>query len=221
VLGGIACVAQAVTEEAQKLAAFDRILRFVEEDLQCALELINSTVTPTLPCPPGSRCRADTEDEHPALHVALRVVKSLASIGRGFQSLVDTQVDVDGENQTIRKTNSEMAALQRRVFGITVKVQETFGTSAEITETACSIFRYGFSETEPGPFVFSPADVTQFLTRHSSDSPRIGALIKTACSFVSSLRQLEPWKQQQYLSAVLLWVIGLCKQLPGKDRFLL
>jgi hypothetical protein len=219
VLGGIACVAQAVPVEHQRLDAYDEILRFVEDDLQCALDIINSSGTLTLPCPPGSRCRADTEDEHPARHVALRVVKSLASIGRGFQSLVDTQVDVDGENQTPWRTTGRMAALQERVFDITVKVQETFGTSAEITETICSIFRYGFSETDPGPFCFSPDHVTQFLTRHSSASPGIGALIKTACSFVSSLRQLEPWKHQQCLYAVLLWVIGLCKQLPGRDRF--
>ena len=86
----------------------------------------------------------------------------------------------------------------------------------EVVELICSVLRSGFSESEPGPFVLPPQSVAQYLTNQNLQTPRVGLLVKTACSFVSSLEHDGLDHQQDMLNSVLLWVIGLLKQLPSK-----
>ena len=218
VLEGISCVAQGSPDESQRLAAFSRILNFVEEDLRWC---IGSAESPPLmtgfSCGPGSRCLDDADAENPALHMGIRVLRCLVSIGRGFQSPAEGPIEIEGKTRRRDKPEAALSEIQHRIFEVVLRVENAFPTSGEAIETICSILRTGFSEYEPGPFVFPPKDIARYLTGHGVHVPRIGAIVSTACSFVSSVEQQEQLPERQaLLSEILLWVVGLTRNLPGK-----
>lgn len=216
ILGGIASVAQALPDQTSRSSACDRLVAFAEEDARRSLELIHSPSPLSLPCYAGSRCLDDADLEHTGLHHGLKALRCLASIGRGLQSPADAPIELDAGGTERFQASPQLAQLHQRIFGIVLQIQGTFNTKAEVTETICSILRCGFSESEPGLFVFSPEDVAHYLTRHTGDTPRIGVLVSTACSFVSSLQRNEVQNKQQLFSGVLLWVVRLIQHFPGK-----
>ncbi|KAF4120256.1 importin 13 [Geosmithia morbida] len=219
ILGGISCVAQGSVDEYQRLAAFRRILAFVEEDLAVSTKSLKSKKPAGIPCSPGSRCLDDVGVESPALHMAVRSLRCLVAMGRGFQSPSEGPIEIDGAS---RRTlpGPELAEIQRQVFSVILQVESTFSASVEVVELICSILRTGFSESEAGPFVFPPRDIARYLTEHETQTPRIGVLVSTACSFVSSLEKHEEFSgKKEVLSDILLWVISLLRnaQDPESD----
>lgn len=83
-------------------------------------------------------------------------------------------------------------------------------------EVLCSILRAGFSETEPGPFVFPPEMVTAFIT--STWHSRIPTVVNTASAFLSSLHygRHRPFVSQA-ITQILPWILGYLSQLPCLD----
>lgn len=215
IIGGIACVAQALPTLDSKLEACGRLVDFVENDVRLALKLANSITSHDQTCPPGSRCLEEAGSESPALHIGLKALRCLGSIGHGFRSPADAPIDLDA-NKSIAQSTPELTRLQQRIFGVILQIQSLFPADTDVTDCICTILRCGFSETEPGPFVFHPHDMTQYLAQHSASTPRIGALVNTACSFVSSLHTQHIEQKEERLSTVLLWVVGLIQQLECK-----
>ena len=215
-LGGISCVAQGTPDELQRLEAFDRLLSFVEADLVTSMQLPTSSGQQyVLPCAPNSRCLGDTDYENPSLHMSVRVLRSLVSMGRGCQSPADLPIPVDHKINSRYQYDAELSELQRRIFSLVLQIESKFPTSSEVVETICHFLRTGFSEPEPGPFVFSSKDIAQYLTRHDGHVPRIGAIVSTACSFVSSVNQHDHQEIGPIFVEVFLWVTGLARALPG------
>jgi hypothetical protein len=217
ILGGISCVAQGSPDESQRFAALSRILAFVEADLRKSMEWGQYPPPATdFPCGPGSRCLDDGSLENPSLHMAIRVLRCLLSIARGFQSPAEAPIELEVKSRRGTQPGTELSRLQRRVFDIIIQIETLYPTVTEVTETICSILRAGFSEYEPGPFVFPPKDIARYLTGHGIDVPRIGLVVSTACSFVSSVEHHEELPSRQaLLSEILLWVVGLTRNLPG------
>ena len=219
ILGGIACVAQGIDAGPARLDAIRKLLAIVEADSARSLELAKTpSLAAKLSCSPGFRCVDGSDYEDPALHMATRTLRSLAAIGKGFRSPHDAPVDLDGTRKVNGQTDLELSDVHNRIFDIIVRLESTFPSSGEVVETICSIVRSGFSESDSGPFVFPPQHVVQYLTTHTAQSPRIGALVSTACSFMSSLDQtVEPTPKHQLLSETLLWIISLLRNLPGES----
>ncbi|CAH0042958.1 unnamed protein product [Clonostachys solani] len=219
VLGGIACIAQALPEPEARLAACIRLLGFVETDVRLS---IDSTKLPearaSIGCATGARCFDDAGLDDPALHLALKSLRCLAAIGRGFQSPSEAPIDVDSTAVAGSEGDSELIDLHRGIFSILLQLQNAFSTCSDVTEIICSILRCGFSEPFPGLFVFSREDVTKFLTKHNGNTPRIGVLVSTGCSFVSSFTPAELVQRQHILTDVLIWVIGLIQQHPDPEH---
>lgn len=221
IIGGISCVAQGSADDFQRLSAFRRILKFVEEDLAVSISALETGNSAAIPCGPGSRCLDDGEVENSALHMGVRSLRCLAAMGRGFQSPAEGPIEIDG---TSRRTapGPELSEIQLQVFNVILQVESAFPSSAEVMELICSILRTGFSESEAGPFVFPPRDIARYLTGHGTQTPRISVLVSTACSFVSSLAKREEFpEKREVLSDILLWVIGLLQHVPGNITFLL
>jgi hypothetical protein len=219
IIGGIACVAQALPDLQSRLDACGKLVNVVEEDVQRSLKLANAPGA-TFPCPVGSRCLEEGELESPALHQGLKALRCLSAIGHGFQSPTDGPIDIDASKSQFTHSPPGLQSLQQRIFAIIVHVQGVFHNHSEVIACICSTLRCGFSECEPGPFVFHPHDVAQYLIQHNADTPRIGSLVITACSFVSSLQNHELQQKEELLSTVLHWVIGLLQHLRGMRNFL-
>lgn len=215
VLGAIACVAQAIPETDRRQEACFRLLGFVRREVQRSQYLVTSSDSDTL-ARPGLGCCDDALTEQASLHVGLRALRCLLSIGKGFQSPPDAAIDLDADDVRHWKPGSGLNLLHDEIMGIILELDRAFGSEPQVTELIGSILRCGFSEIDDGPFVLRPETVVQFLTRHTGQMSRVGLLVGTACSFVSSLRLdgVDP-QQQAMLSALLLWVVRLLKQLPG------
>lgn len=217
VLGAIACVAQAIPVSRQRYDACARILNLIQNDARRALGLVGSDVSTKSPCQ-GLRCSDNTLDEHPGLHVGLGALRCLVSVGKGFQSPSDAVINVDVGDGERRQSTSELGSLHEKVMGIILELENALGRNSEVTELICSALRTGFSESDPGPFVLRPDTVARFLISHTGETPRIGLLVSTACSFVSSLHSHGSSDREAFCAALLLWVVGLLRQLAGPEH---
>jgi hypothetical protein len=97
-----------------------------------------------------------------------------------------------------------------------MQLKNLFSSDTEVVDAICTILRAGFSETDPGPFVFPPQMVTELII--SNWQGRIAAIVNTASAFASSLNTGR-FKEQAVptLRALLPWVFNLLHQLPGKS----
>lgn len=208
-IGALAAVAQAVPDLKHRYTTYATILQFVEDDLSNSKALAGLTLTNGIPCP-------DTlQNENASLHIALKALRCLFNIGKGVQVPAD-MVELETSNNPSERADIELESTQRKVVGIIVETQRMFPASSEVTEQICNILRTGFSESDPGPFVLPPSEVAQYLTGHSPSTPRVGLLIGSACSFISSLGKLA--HQQVVVASVLAWVIGLLRQLSSQPE---
>lgn len=215
IIGAVACIAQAIPDEDTRLSACRQLVELVQENISQCLEVNrNTSAGPSLMCSPESRCVDDAEEERPALHLGLRALKFLVGIARGFKNPSDAVVDVDNDAVGSLETSLKLPDLQQNIVAIILQVQGMFSTEHQVTELICSVLRAGFSESQPNPFKLPPCDVAEYLTRHVTDTPRIGLLVKIACSFISSLHQ-HSTDRHEIISRVALWVIGLTRAMTG------
>lgn len=227
IMNGIACIIQAITQETSRLGYLEQLVTILASDAQNCLRL---KAQPELANEPEvklwleTRLRVDlmTQAHAPAsadeasLLIAERVLRLMASLARGLQSLSDGPIDLDAdEKRPFTTSNERLLVIQTHVMTIINQLHQVFGQSGEVTETICNIFRAGFSETDEGPFVFSPGAIIEFLTGNTSRAPRIGPLISTACSFVSSMNGHPVAEILACLSSLLSWVLGLLKETAG------
>lgn len=205
IVGAIAMVVQAIPSEEGKIGPVTRLLQFVEIDFKHCLRLVSI----------GSNEEAGAR--------GLEALRCLASIAKGLQLPSDLPVELDSAERSGSLTqlwaSGDGAILQGHIQTIIEKIVITFPCSGDIVEAACSVFRAGFAEKLPGPFVFSLGSVTSFLLKANARTPRLGAVINTACSLVSS-HTMEPEGQiDDALRKLNDWLFDILQSLKGKSTF--
>ena len=216
----IASIVQAIMDEGQRLDMFEELYSFLKKDFELAVQLKAQPGLLNLSDPnflrglePPNPQSAPPADEI-ALQIALRSMRCLASMAKGMQDVKEHPVDLDSEPQS-QHAHSRLGRLQENILHVLVEVQRAFSTSGEAVEIICNIFRAGFSETEPGPFVFPPEVVTDYFVQQRFETPRVGTLLSTACSFVGSLYRGPKAHVPAQLARLLPWVISILQALPG------
>jgi len=164
---------------------------------------------------------ASASADEVSLQISLRSLRCLASMAKGMQDVKEhvVELDVGDSSQQQRRASADVGKLQNiqaDILATMAEVQRTFASSGELVESICIILRAGFSETEPGPFVFPPDAVTSFFVSFGQETPRLGTLLSTACSFVGSLYRGPKQFVPAQLTRLLPWVLGLLQGLPGK-----
>lgn len=228
IMTGVACIIQAIPQENHRLGYLEQLITLLSSDAQNSLRLKSQpalTNEPAMKQWLETRLRVDlaTQTNAPAsadeasLLIAERVLRLMASLARGLQSLSDGPIELDTDgNRPFTTSNERLLVIQTHIMTMITQLHQVFGQSGEVTETICNIFRAGFSETDEGPFVFSPGVVIEFLTGNSSRAPRIGPLISTACSFLSSMSGQPLAEILACLSSLLSWVFSLLKEIEGR-----
>ncbi|KAK2000503.1 hypothetical protein LX36DRAFT_654334 [Colletotrichum falcatum] len=221
IMGAIAAVIQAVQDGNSKFEHLEALLSFVQHDARKSVQLLS---LPTLPPDMTAdsldihRCPTLTEPSELPLHMALKALRCLISIGKGFQVPGDMPCDLDKEKDfSSINHDSRLDQLQSGILSLVTQLQSSFPQSGEVAESICNIFRTGFSEYEAGPFVFPPRLVCDYLTQQTSQTPRIGLFVSTACSLLSSLRNIKRGEVDEIRAKLLVWVIGLLQQVPEPD----
>ncbi len=216
----ISSIIQAIKDENQKLDRFEELYRILKKDFELAIQL---TVNPGLLDlrqpdflrgldPPNPQSAPPTEEI--ALQIALRSLRCLSNVAKGMQDVKEHLVDLDSEPPSAH-SNTRLSTLQENIMHVMVGLQDMFNTSGEAVEIICNIFRAGFSETEPGPFVFPPDVVTNYFVQQRFETPRVGTLLSTACSFVGSLYRGPKAYVPAQLERIVPWVISILQALPG------
>ncbi|KAL2289108.1 hypothetical protein FJTKL_02920 [Diaporthe vaccinii] len=230
IMTGIASIVQAIPEEERRLGYLEDLIALLNNDTQHCLRLkehphlanepdMKSWVETRLRADILSQKHAPASVDEAALIIAERVLRSVASMAKGMQSLSEAPIELDAEEERVPQINNErLLGIQNHIVTMVSQIHQAFGQSGEVTETICNIFRAGFSETEAGPFVFPPALVIQFFTQNGPNSPRIGTMISTMCSFVSSLSNRPRAQVLECLAALLPWVLGLLKAISEPDN---
>lgn len=225
---GVASIIQAVPEEDRRLGYLEQLILILDNDVQNCIRLktqpqsadqpdMKQWLQTRLRVDMATKKNAPSSAEEASLLLAERTIRIIAGMARGMQSLSES-IDLELEWKPLKNGNDRLAALQNHIMSVIKQLHQVFGQSGEITETVCTIFRAGFAETEVGPFVFPPDVVIGFFTEHNTRNPRIGAMISTMCSFVSSLSNRSRPEVLSCLSTLIPWVLNLLKQLPGKRR---
>lgn len=203
VLGAIAAIIQALPHAEQKAAALRTLLLFVLRDVQSCL------------------AHAGNQEIEAAEVAGTTALQCLTSIGKGLQDTDDAPIDVDAEPERSKFWDQGNGAeVQGQIVHLVEEVLRAVPRSGAIIEAACSVFRTGFTEVAPGPFVFPPHVTTQFLLSSKIDTPRLGLMLATACALISSNSSDSSSRIDNDVYALFVHVGSLIQQLGGMSIFL-
>ncbi|KAI3336562.1 armadillo-type protein [Xylariaceae sp. AK1471] len=222
VVGAIAAIIQSLPNEGQKTNAVKRLLTIVGVDVTACLQFKSAQENAFVDQNDPMIFRAFDIAQHPtspvlahevALQLAIRALRCLCSIAKGLQAPVDLDSDDDSAQSGI---SQDLERIHADIIGILVQLKDLFSNNTEVVDTICTILRAGFSETDPGPFVFPPQMVTELIV--SNWQSRIATVVNTASAFASSLNAGR-FKEHvvSTLATLLPWVFNLLHQLPNPE----
>jgi hypothetical protein len=239
VVGGIAAIIQPITDNEVRLGAFSQLFAFARMDIERSVQLATGAVALNLQDPlfqrgldgggavkpaedmaaedtPPSSSVGDTV-ENVSLQLCVRGLRCILGMARGVQSVDEGPVDLDAAPGWQGPRGNQLPVVQDDILGALNQALVTFPNKVEVVQIICDIFRAGFSESEPGPFVFPPETVTNFFTSLTINTPQIGTVLSTACSFLSSLYNAQHDQQTVNLARLLPWVMGLLQAVPDPE----
>lgn len=211
VMEGIASIIQALDSEESKLAPLDALLNYIEIDIERCLNMVASQppATHVVTGADGSR------KELTALDFGILALKCLVGIAKGVQVPDDKPVDLETKKAVSPFwIAGEGSRVQRRIYSMMSRVYDVLGLNGEIIDELCRVWRHGFREMEPGPFVMAPEVSAQFLMRANLQTPRLVRVIDTSCSLITT----NKWGPglEQVLEALLIWLSQLLQGLGGE-----
>lgn len=201
VAGAIASIIEALPSQEAKQAPLISLLQAVDTDLQRSLSFAAS----------GNAVDAEVG--------GVEVLRCIVSIAKGLQVPADVPVDISGSDPQLEDgywARGPGSAIQSHVRSIIDRLIGIFPRSSEVVDLACGIYRAGFTEFGPGPFVFNPAAVVQFITGFDPRNPRLVPVISTACCFVSAHSTRTAPEATEALRQLCAWVVAVLQTLQGQ-----
>ncbi|KAK4217330.1 armadillo-type protein [Rhypophila decipiens] len=164
-----------------------------------------------------------------ALQIATRSLRCLSNMARGMQDSAEVNLEAEGGRD--RLPEDRLKLLQTTIISRMAQLRRTFPRSSEIADCVYNVYRAGFIESEPGPFVFPPESVVDFFVVQRAENsnragdpnimttPKLGTLLSTACTFVGSLHGTPDSVVRPQLARLLPWVISLLQEMgePESD----
>ena len=171
VFGAIAAVIQAIPSEEQKIWSLSKLLAFVGREVDQCMEFAEYQA------PVGAEERG------------MRALRCLINIGKYMQEPDDNPIDL--EAKTVSQNDLYLPTIwtpsQRRMVEYMHKVQAALGNdNGDVVEAICQVFRTGFREKFPGPFVFSPSFIEDYVAGTSAQSLRLENILDMAGAMISA-----------------------------------
>ncbi|KAL8913434.1 MAG: hypothetical protein Q9171_001727 [Xanthocarpia ochracea] len=169
--GAIAAVIQALPSDQQKIASLGKLLAFVERDVMACLGFAETHV------PVGAEEKG------------LCALRCLVSIGKYLQTPDDNPIDLESEPVTEDElyVATIWTPFQHRMVQSIYAVRGALGTNnGDVVEAICQVFRTGFRENFPGPFVFAPSVIETYVASTSLQTPRLENVLGTAGAMLSA-----------------------------------
>ncbi|KAL7267262.1 member of the karyopherin-beta, partial [Rhizina undulata] len=171
VLCAISYVVQALPTEEEKLEPVRKLLGFVESDIQACMSSL-------------AQQRLDE-----AKDLALLSLRCLVAIGKGLQVPEDLPIILTNEEQMPVESlwkQGEGELAQKRIAEMVHIIVVNLQEDGEVVDAACGVFRTGFAESVPGPFVFPAEVVVDFLLARGYKGVRLETVLSTCSILVSS-----------------------------------
>ncbi|SMY26717.1 unnamed protein product [Zymoseptoria tritici ST99CH_1A5] len=169
IIGAIAAIIQAMTPESAKAQSLSALLDIVDGMVENAKQLSNP---------------ADAHD------LGVSALECLASMGKNLQIPDDVPIDVyDDDEKPVDPNNywssSPGQATQSRIITTCYTVLQFLPNSGEAIDAVCQVLKSGFTEHEPGPFVFPPSITVSFLEQCTLSTPNIESILSMACTLIT------------------------------------
>ncbi|CAK7197918.1 member of the karyopherin-beta [Sporothrix eucalyptigena] len=237
IVNAIAAIIQAIPDDSVRLEFSEILLSAIMVEMPVCLKLDANTssldTNSLLIAKAVTQCEQQVQEGQPAptilevkLQASLITLRCMLGMARGLQSIAEHTVDVDGNENGAAATNpfstsennAKLRSLQAEIMNMILLTQKALPNSSEIVDVICSIFKAGFSETEPGLLVFPPEMVTDMFLHQTAQTPYIGSFVNTAHSFASSLAK-HPSREvmEKSLSVLVPWIFGMLQTLPEPD----
>ncbi|EPE34071.1 ARM repeat-containing protein [Glarea lozoyensis ATCC 20868] len=211
IMEGIASLVQAIPLDKLKLKPLDELLNFIEADIEECFRIIAFQATSEDTSGSAHMNSVTLTADSPALQLGLGALKSIIGIGRGLQTPHDTPIYLDeDEERSPFWTTGEGSRIQTRIASMVNRVYDVLGAHGDIVDAACHVWRQGFRELEPGAFVVAPAMIIQFLLKANFNTPRLGCVIGTACSFVTSHKSNN--ESGEIFATLVHWISQILQQ---------
>jgi hypothetical protein len=167
VIGAIAAIIQAVQPESAKAAPLSSLLDIVDNMILNAKQY------------------ADPDMEV----VGLSAIECLAGIGKNLQTDDDSPIDLYEDSPAPKPLESfwlgeQGQAIQQRILNCCQNVLQLLPASSGVVDGVCRVLKSGFTETQPGPFVFPPSHTVAFLEQCTISTPNVEAVLAMTCTLI-------------------------------------
>lgn len=168
----ISFIIQSISDLETKASYTSKLLGLIINELELEFQKFNTT----------------SDDE--SLDRIISLLKCVASVGKGLQEPDDVPDVKPGETfEQETFWNNDGYNIRSKVIDlITIfSIQRNdLKSSAGVNEACCEIFKSGFLEKIPGPFVFNPDTILEFIKAKYSHFEIFSLIVDFSCSFVTS-----------------------------------
>lgn len=173
VLGGIAAIIQALSDQDEQADQLSMLLDFVQDDIRVAMGRLSAL-----------------QIEEAQVEVAT-AMSCLVGIAKGLEEPSDNpntngkRADfwITGPGGTVQEQICETIRMAMHIFAKSPVPLELHG---DVIESICAVFKSGFSEAVPGPFVLPPRVTVEFFATVSAQTPRLEVVLNMLCAFLRS-----------------------------------
>ncbi|KAI9669603.1 MAG: hypothetical protein M1831_007299 [Alyxoria varia] len=170
----VASVTQATFSQERKVRTFDSLMDLLEKDFEARL---------------SEGQQSNTSEE--LVDCARHTLYLLLGISRASQIPDDDGYDPVGLDEPDAWTTEHGRNIQGRILSlvknaIALDANASSRPGGSVFTEACAIFKAGYREYKPGPFVFQPSVTVDFVTSLDVNDQRQIAAAETASTFVAS-----------------------------------
>jgi len=177
VMSGIAAIVQALPSHVDQAHWLTTLLQFVDHDIQDAATKF---------------AKGELEESQVS---ALAAMSCLLGMAKAFQAPDDTYIEENSSNghsldfwrsgpgTVVQDHICQTIRMVMQLFDQSPQPLELHG---EVLEVICSVFKSGFTESIPGPFVLQAKVIVDFFATVHANTPRLETILSMACSFIRS-----------------------------------
>lgn len=173
VIGGVAAIIQAVSDQDEQADQLSMLLDFVQDDIRVAMSRLSAL-----------------QFEEAQVEVAT-AMSCLVGIAKGLEEPTDNPDTTrkkagfwtTGSGSPVQEQICETIRMAMHIFE---KSPMPLGLHGDVIESICAVFKSGFSEAVPGPFVLPPRVTVEFFATVSAQTPRLEVILNMLCAFVRS-----------------------------------
>lgn len=173
VLGGVAAIIQSIVDQDEQADQLSMLLNFVQDDIRAAMGMLSVL-----------------QFEEAQVEVAT-AMSCLVGIAKGLEEPNDDpntngkRADfwTTGPGSPVQEQICETIQMAMHIFEKSPMPLELHG---DVIESICAVFKSGFSEAIPGPFVLPPQVTVDFFATVSAQTPRLEVILNMLCAFLRS-----------------------------------